>query len=106
MRYQPRVDKGFMLHSCRVRACALRTPFTARSLNAIKKRQSRGQDCASQRNVEVTGGARDMLLHGSLGDVSRNASLSECWHPSSGLDELKAAASPRQTWPEPDTVWC
>ena len=49
-----------------------------------------------QCSLEIAGRVGDAPIHEPFADFSRKANLSESWHPSSGLDELVAAASLRE----------
>src|SRR5260370_29412267 len=91
MRYQSRMDIGFMVallsasrllvwRRCDVDACSLRILFTGEMTAATKKAICVPATVIDQRSLEVTGSVGDTPIHESLGDVSRNANPSESWH--------------------------
>jgi hypothetical protein len=49
-------------------------------LAATKKASSMPETVIDEYNLETAGGVGDTPIHESLGDVSRNAKLSESWH--------------------------
>src|SRR6266550_993649 len=91
MRYQSRMDIGFMvvlLSASRllvrrrydVDACPLRNLFTGKMLAATRKAICMPETAIDQCSLEVTGGVGDTPIRESSGDVNRNANLSESWH--------------------------
>src|SRR5712692_1860933 len=91
MRYQSRMDIGFMVvllspsrqlvwHRCHADACSLRILFTGKMPAATRKAIGMPETLIDEYNLEITGRVGDTPIHASLGDVSRNANLSESWH--------------------------
>src|SRR6266849_6514622 len=91
MRYQSRMDIGFivvLLSASRlliwrrydVDACSLRILFTGKILAATKKAIGMPWTAIDEYSLEIAGRVGDTPIHESLGDVSRNANLSESWH--------------------------
>ena len=88
MRYQSRMDRGFMvalLSASRflvwrlyhVDACSLRILFTEKIPAAAKKAICMPENALHEHGLEVAGSVGDTPIHASLGDVSRNTNLSE-----------------------------
>jgi len=83
-------------------------PFAKKMLDATQKAIGMPETAIDGYNLEIADRVGDARIFVRRYDVSGYANLSECWHSSSGLEELKVAASCATfpTWPEPDTVWC
>jgi len=91
MRYQSRMDRGFMLHSflrpvfwsgvaVTLNACSLRILFTGKMPATTEKAIWMPETVIDKRSLEIAGRAGDVSIHESLGDARRNANLSESWH--------------------------
>jgi len=65
---------------CHLDACSLRILFTGKMLAATKKAICMPETVSDEYGLEIAGRVRDTPIHESLGDVSRNANLSESWH--------------------------
>jgi len=88
MRYQSRMDRGFMVallsasrllgrRCCHVDACSLRIAFTEKMPAAVKKAICMPENVPHEQGLEIAGRVGDTPIHESLGDVSRNTKLSE-----------------------------
>jgi len=65
---------------CHVDACSLRILFTGKMLAATKKAICMPETVIDEYSLDIAGRMGDTPIHESLGDVSRNANLSESWH--------------------------
>ncbi len=71
-------------------------------LAATKKAICMPETAIDQCSLEVTGGVGDTPIHESLGDVSRNANLSESWHSVQWAGRAEGCyLSPREGWHAP-----
>ncbi len=66
---------------CHLDACSLRILFTGKMLAATKKAICMPETVSDEYGLEIAGRVGDTPIHESLGDVRRNANLSESWHP-------------------------
>ncbi len=91
MRYQSRIDRGFMVHSflrpvfwsgvaVTLNACSLRILFTGKMPATTEKAIWMPETVIGKCSLEIAGRAGDVSIHESLGDARRNANLSESWH--------------------------
>src|SRR6266851_61606 len=91
MRYQSRMDIGFMvvlLSASRflvwrrydADACSLRILFTGEMTAATKKAICVPETVIDQCSLESAGRVGDTPIHEPFGDFSRNAIVSESWH--------------------------
>jgi hypothetical protein len=91
MRYQSRMDRGFMVtllsasrflvwRRCHVDACPLRILFTGKMPAATERAIWMPETVIDEPSSEIVGRAGDRPIYESLGDLSRNANLSESWH--------------------------
>src|SRR5260370_6966838 len=91
MRYQSRMDRGFMVallsasrflvwRCCHVDACSLRILFTGKMPAASKKAICMPEALCRRKHVEVAARAGDTPIQQALVLVRRHANLSECWH--------------------------
>jgi hypothetical protein len=64
-----------------VDACSLRILFTGKMLAATRIAICMPETVIDGYSLEIAGRVGDTPIHESLGDASRNANLSECWHP-------------------------
>jgi hypothetical protein len=62
-----------------VDACSLRVLITGKMLTATKEAICIPETVSDEYTLEIAGRAGDTPIHESLGDVGRNANLSECW---------------------------
>jgi len=65
---------------CHVDACSLPILFTRKMLAASDKAICMPETAIDEYSLEIAGRAGDTPIHESVGDVSRNANLSESWH--------------------------
>src|SRR5258708_6673005 len=92
MRSQLTMDRGFMAallsasrllvwHRCHVDPCLFRIRFTGKWEPPLKKAICMPETVIEEYSLEIASSGRHTPIHESLGDVSRNANLSESWHP-------------------------
>jgi hypothetical protein len=65
---------------CHVDACRPRNLFTGKMLTATRKAICMPKTVSEEYSLETAGSVGDTLVEERLDGVSRNASLSECWH--------------------------
>src|SRR6267378_1228152 len=91
MRYQSRMDRGFMAHSflrpvfwsgvaVTLTLCSRRILFAGKMPATTEEAIWMPETVIDKYSLEIAGKAGDAPIDESLGDLRRNANLSESWH--------------------------